>query len=447
MVRSKNHVFHATGLHAWPRQPGFPNDRCFHLTKNTSTHTPELFWAQKLFPASEIMFISCPATHFLPDLFPKSSHKFCSQTTIPPENCNNKLTSEMQPFLGQISVPNIHSKSQHQKSGRFISNTPHLSSQNSSNLPAKIWPLIPLISLNRNIQNVLFSTICTHIQTKSNPQTHLSLLPVHSFKQKWINKPSKIKPLRKFIMRHKLGIYFNTHNTTTQLSELGGDILASHPYLSLVSLLGMPVRIPYPTTSRYFLVSREEWRPSTATGGVHCSVALILISTSPDHSQACSNLTPSVRKSVGPTLTPPAVCIPYLFLSYPSITHRQSPTSAPPLVIEITTRSPFVGLAHPGRRSAGRPVGTIPTMCPLLWVHRPLPHHSVITQYHSYPANCRLCSCLRAQPRRYIPCGDPSQPLGVPTSPTHWTIHWTPDVPTLGTTHWIPHYPTNGTPY
>ena len=288
----------------------------------------------------------------------------------------------MQPFLGQISVPNIHSKSQHQKSGRFISNTPHLSSQNSSNLPAKIWQLIPLISLNRNIQNVLFSTICTHIQTK--------------------NKPSKIKPLRKFIMRHKLGIYFNTHNTTTQLSELGGDILASHPYLSLVSLLGMPVRIPYPTTSRYLLVSRGEWRPSTATGGIHCSIALILISPSPDHSQACSNLTPSVRKSVGPTLTPPAVCIPYLFLSYPSITHRQSPTSAPPLVIEITTRSPFVGLAHPGRRSAGRPVGTIPTMCPYYGC-TDLCHITLLLPNTTRTPRTAVCArvCVRSQDGTY----------------------------------------------
>ena len=50
--------------------------------------------------------------------------------------------------------------------------------------------------------------------------------------------------MSKLSMRHKLGIYFNTHNTTTQLSELGRDILASHLYLSLVSLLGMPVCIP-----------------------------------------------------------------------------------------------------------------------------------------------------------------------------------------------------------
>ena len=296
----------------------------------------------------------------------------------------------MQTFPGQISVPNNHSKSQPLKSGRFISNTPNLSSRNSSNLPAKIWPLIPLISLSRNNQNVLFSTICTHIQTKSNPQTHLYLLPALSFKQKWINKPSKIKPPSKLSMRHKLGIYFNTHNTTTQLSELGRDILASHLYLFLISLLGMPVCIPYPTTSRYLLVSRGECRPSTATGGIHCSISLILISPSLDHSQACSKLTPSAWESVGPTLTPPAVCITYLFLSYPSITHRQSPTSAPPLVTKITTRSPFVGSAHPGRRRAGCPVGTIPTQCLQLWVHRSLPHHTVTTQYHSYPANSRV---------------------------------------------------------
>ena len=53
-----------------------------------------------------------------------------------------------------------------------------------------------------------------------------------------------------------------TRNTTTnQLSELCRDILASHLYLILnhlpvpISLLGMPVCIPYPTTSRDLLDS------------------------------------------------------------------------------------------------------------------------------------------------------------------------------------------------
>ena len=229
----------------------------------------------------------------------------------------------MQRFPVQISVPNNHSKSQPQKSGRFISNTPILSSQNSSHLPAKIWPLIPLISLSRNNQNVSLYTICTRIQTKSKPQTHLSLPPAFSFTQKWINNPSTIKPRRK-------------------------------------------------------------------------------------------------------------LC-------------RQSPTSAPPLVTEITTRSPFVGSEHPGRRRAGCPVGTIPTQCLQLWVHRPLPHHTV-THYHLYTANCRLCSCLRAQPRRYIPCGDPSQPLGVPTSPPTGQSTGPPTSPPTGPPTGFPTTPPTGPP-
>ena len=44
LERSKNHVFHATGLYAWPRQPGFLHDRCSSSSfSNTSIYPSDFY--------------------------------------------------------------------------------------------------------------------------------------------------------------------------------------------------------------------------------------------------------------------------------------------------------------------------------------------------------------------------------------------------------------------
>ena len=227
----KKHVFHATGLHAWPRQPGFPHDRRSSSSiSNTSIYPSEFYKDCKshisvefknrnhnpsvcklILLNSQTSRTATCTSHFTntrscivptaspqtekfqylnPYVKPSRNHDIHNSTLL---NSQTLQTTGLTHYFFSIitssiiSHPNVRSQDlnpcnsfeitnlprQPQKSGRFISNTPNLSSQNSSHLPAKIWPLIPLISLSRNNQNVL----------SSKPQTHLSPLPALSLEQ------------------------------------------------------------------------------------------------------------------------------------------------------------------------------------------------------------------------------------------------------------------------